>query len=385
MKKVNIEIQLLAVPQDKIRGIPIYIIELINKLEKRHINEYSYSFFDYKKRRDNKRTICSYLDGGYNYKECNDLSYRDIMDAILNDNHYLYGKYTDYFGYKADIYHFPYSGHLPHNVDGNVVVTVHDILPVIEPFNIYFTKEQQVRFDNSMRYIANHKDILLASISNATKDAVIQHYNIDESRIFVTPLGYNDSLYGVSKEKDVLKKYNISSPYLLYLGALDPRKGIDVILKAFDRINNKDVKLVIAGASDSSFFDIIREVSCCRRKDDVILTGHVSEIDKRDLMANADVFLFPSLYEGFGLPILEAMASGTPVITTNVSSMPEVGGDAALYIEPGNVEQLAENIDFLLMNKVQCENIILKGLKRCKEFSWDRTAELTEMIYEKFL
>lgn len=143
--------------------------------------------------------------------------------------------------------------------------------------------------------------------------------------------------------------------------------------------------MVIAGASDSSFFDIIREVSCCRRKDDDILTGHVSEIDKRDLMANADIFLFPSLYEGFGLPILEAMASGTPVITTNVSSMPEVGGDAALYIEPGNVEQLVEYIDFLLMNKVQCENLILKGLERCKEFSWDRTAELTEMIYEKFL
>ena len=226
---------------------------------------------------------------------------------------------------------------------------------------------------------------MFAADSENTKNDLVNCCGINPDRVFVTLLGVDHSFYRHDVCKDVLERYGIRNPYILYLGALDSRKGIDTILKAFDicKEKNSDVQLILAGAVNKWYKGMWKEVySEAKHKESIILTGHVSDIEKRQLMSNAEVFLFPSEYEGFGLPVLEAMACGCPVITTNVSSLPEVGGDATLYITPGNVEALVYEVDKVLNYSGTRNSMIEKGYERAKLFTWDACARKTEKIYK---
>ena len=384
--KVNMDVQLLAVPREKFRGLSMYIYGLSNALIKRSMNEYSFSFFDYNKERNNRQKICDYMGTDIELCECNSLSYLSILEANRTNSLEIYNSYSycDFVGSKADVYHFPYSRYIPMNINAPTVVTVHDIILLIEEFNYCYSENHILEFKNTIDFIKKRKDIYIAVDSICTKTDLINYSDIDPDRIFHTPLGFYSQKVTQNQINNVLLKYGIGSPYILYIGALDPRKGIDILISAFDKIKEKSVKLVIAGSTASTpFFDVSDKLNLCSRKNDIIFTGYVSEIEKNCLLSGAEIFIFPSLYEGFGLPILEAMAAGTPVITTNTSSMPEVGGEAALYIEKGNIEQLVYYIDLLLESDTERKNMIDMGLEQCKKFNWENTAIETEKIYEK--
>ena len=386
--KVNIEVHGLCT--EILRGIPYYTINLVEALVKRGNNDYAISFYDYLKERNNRKYIDNYISEqclkSLDILECNSLSYRAILDGNMSEGIAAYARlpYNEYFGARCDVYHFPSVHNVPQNIVSKTIVTVHDIIPVIPEFTDGWNVKENKQFETSLRFVKDREDIEIIADSFSTKRDLVERGNFSENRIHVVPLAYDTKTHYIEKDNKILKEMGIEGPFIAYLGVLDFRKGIVDILDAFEIIKekNKDIKLVLAGRLDKAVTPIWDRLKDYKYIDDVILTGFVSERQKRVLLSSAEVFLFPSEYEGFGLPVLEAMACGAPVITTNVSSLPEVGGDAAVYVTPKKPEELAAAIERLLDSETLRYDYIKKGFNQCKKFSWDKTAEMTEKVYD---
>ena len=390
MKKINIEVQCLCNKSRQIRGIEYVTLELLNAFVKRAENKYSASFFDYGRERNNRELLEEYFKsyGIFQYLklcECNELDYREIINAWNYDSAPVYAKkdYDEYVNAKADLYYFPQTITLPANLPcDKTVVTIHDILHIKNKQARQFHPEATAQVKRIIDYIVKREDVLITAVSKSTKDDLIEYAGIDSDRITVVYEAYNKQLYWPQENKQVLDDLGIKKPYILYLGGLDAHKGLDVLCKAFDILDNRDIQLVLAGGK-CTWYDIDTVVNSVKRKTDVILTGYVSDDQKRVLMSMAEVFVFPSFYEGFGLPVIEAMACGAPVIASNITSLPEVGGDAAVYFEAGNDEELKEKIDKLLDDGLLRNELKEKSLEHSKLFSWDSTAENIEKVFKK--
>ena len=389
--RVNLDLQTICTPRKYVRGIAYYTLEVVKNLLTRGNNDYIATFFDYQMERGNRAIIGELLGKSISeFKgiyENNSISYPEILKSMESNDMSVYGNmsYEDLFGSKADIIHFFHLTRMPHNLNGHpAVVTIHDIMPVMEELKNTFADGTYEQFVNGLRYIRENRNIKVIAVSEATKADVVRYGDIAPERITVIDEAANEDLYYHDEDRSRIEKYHIPRDYILYLGALDPRKGIDTLMEAEKYLNNRDIPIVLTG-QPSDKYDLPQEMKKAVNPDRFIFTGYVTDDEKRVLLSNAKAFIFPSRYEGFGLPVLEAMACGTPVITTNVSSLPEVGGDAVLYIEPDEAEGLADTIDRLLDDsKLQAE-YVKKGLERAKQFSWDKTAELTEQIYTKFI
>ena len=388
--KVNIEAQWLCAPPENVRGIPIYIIKLINSLVLRNNNKYSISFFDPHGEWNSLKYMYDYIGGealsNLEAFECNSTSHNMIIDANIAGRPSLYDAvpYSVYTGARADVFHFPSPHTIPFNVDGRMVVTVHDMIPILSRFSGYCGKIVCAATDASVRYMEKQKDIILIADSQSTKNDIVEYSCISPERVHVVPLAHDKSIHFPERNIGMLSEMGIHTPYLLYLGALDLRKGIVDIIDSFEIIKPKlgELKLVLAGQLDSAAEQMYDRLACCRYRDDVILPGYVNDEQKRALLSSASIFLFPSEYEGFGFPVLEAMACGSPVITTNVSSLPEVGGDAAVYVPPRCPDQLAYEIERLLGCESLRNDFIQRGFAQSAKFSWDKTAKMTEDVYE---
>ncbi|MFH1601912.1 MAG: glycosyltransferase family 1 protein, partial [Candidatus Shapirobacteria bacterium] len=215
---------------------------------------------------------------------------------------------------------------------------------------------------------------------------ILDNYQIDRSKISVIYPGYDRSVFNVSLKKKsakhVLKKYNISTPYLLFLGALKPSKNLERLIEAFNQLNEDNIKLVIAGKKGwlyESIFEIVKRLNL---ENKVIFTDFVSDKDKSLLMSQAEAFLLPSLYEGFGMPVIESMACGVPVLVSNQGSLPEVVNNAGIVVNPYEVQSIANGIKKTIKEK---ERLIQNGLKRVKLFNWDISAKKTIILLEKYL
>ena len=388
--KINIETQALCRPRHRLRGIPYYAINLIEELVRRNQHEYSLSFFDYQKEQNYRQNMHDFIAPEIMDKmkvyECNSISY----DTILNANKasewasYAHKSYSQYVGGKADVYHFPNPFEVPFNVDGKTVVTIHDCIAMIK--NIQFNENSRKAFQATIDFITPREDIDIITDSQSVKVDLMNLTTIKDKRIHVVPLAYDTAVHYPERNVAELKRLGIDCPYILYLGVLDFRKGIVNILDAFEMIKPKfpDLKLVLAGDLNPFVTSIPERLKDYKYIDDVIRTGFVSDEQKRFLLSSAEVFLFPSEYEGFGIPVLEAMACGSPVITTNVSSLPEVGGDAALYVTPKQPEELAAAITRVLDSPSVRGLLVQKGFAQAKQFSWSKTAELTELVYTSY-
>lgn len=384
---INIDVQYLCVNQEYIRGIPYYTASVLESLINRKNNVYTVSFCDKDKERDNRkyieRSLGKYIDP-QNVFENNELDYRRVLDGIRTNNNSLYNNksYCEYYGIDTDILHFPTSLSIPQNIDQPTVVTVHDMIPVLPPLKHGLNANNLEVFKSSHKFIKKSR-ILCICDSKSTKNDLKNCFDIEEERLFVVPLGVSLDKFWPEPDRLALLSLNIYKPFLLFLGALDPRKGVDDIVTAFESLRkNYDIQLVLAGTGEEwakkTLYPLIEK---SQYRSDIILTGYVSEEQKRCLLSTAEIFLFPSEYEGFGIPILEAMACGTPVITGNTSSMPEVGGEAALYVTPHEPDDLIKSIKDLLDDKEKRESLKNSGLKWCKKFTWDKTASMTEEVY----
>jgi glycosyltransferase involved in cell wall biosynthesis len=219
--------------------------------------------------------------------------------------------------------------------------------------------------------------------SHATKNDIINYLNINPDNVHVIHLAHDATVCYPEKNETILQTLGVTSPYVLYLAAIDSRKGIDVIIDAFAHVSRSfpEIKLVISGVVHSDYIVLTQQIQDFAIGKNVVFTGYVTDNEKRVLMSNAEVFLFPSKYEGFGLPILEAMACGCPVITSNTSSMPEVAGDACILINPYNAEELAHELERVLNSKMLRMELREKGFAQANKFSWDKTAEQTEAVF----
>lgn len=222
------------------------------------------------------------------------------------------------------------------------------------------------------------------AISNSTKKDIVRHYPFARGKVHVTPLAYDRRKFNLDiPDEDVRRirgRYSIVTDYVLYLGTLKPSKNIEGLIEAFSRIGSKKlkVKLVIAGKKGWMYEPIFEKVKKLNLEDDVIFTDFVDEKDKPALIKGAKVFVLPSFWEGFGLDVLNAMASGVPVVASNVGSLPEVVGDAGILVDPERVDSIAEGIKEVLLAPVAKYNsMVSQGLSQAGKFSWEKTARQT--------
>ena len=255
----------------------------------------------------------------------------------------IYIPYACFFSGEREVTHFC-NYVIPFGVRGKKVVTIHDLA-----FREY---PQTIRTRTMMMLKMNLRKTLkradaIAVDSAFTKSELVKYYNVPKEKIYVVPCGIDKEKYEKKRSvKPVKEKFGIDGEYFLYLGTLEPRKNIVRLIKAYDEFrkeNEKDIlpDLVIAGGKGWMYDEIYEMVNKKHLEKWIIFTDYVSEEEKIALMQGALAFCFPSLYEGFGLPPMEAMACGTPVITSCTSSLDEVAGEAALKVNPESVQQIA--------------------------------------------
>jgi len=262
------------------------------------------------------------------------------------------------------------------------IVTIHDL--AFKIFPDHFPSSDRRRLE-ILTYLAILKSDRIIAVSENTKKDILRYYpNISEKKIKVIHHGYTSAKNEESRieNRKTLENYKLQSKgYILYVGALQPRKNIRTLIKAFDKLKKeskyKELKLVLAGERAWLWGGIEREIQKNKSKKDIIITGTIPFESIQVLYKNASVFVFPSLYEGFGLPVLEAFASDVPVVCANNSSLPEVAGDAALYFDAYSTDELSRQIQVILERNSVKKEMIYKGNQQLKNFSWDTCARET--------
>lgn len=273
------------------------------------------------------------------------------------------------------------------------VLTVYDIIPLLFP-EIYLRKKlKRKMFEQRLKLCLKRADIIIA-ISENTKKDIIKHFGLTEGKIEVVPLGVSNifkRLHDETVEK-TLNKFSIFRPYILGIGASEVRKNNVNLIKAFYELKIKfriGHKLIIVGKdrSKEEFDKFLNTLSVEMNvlKDDIIFCKEVSDEELACLYNGADLFVFLSMYEGFGLPLLEAMACGVPVITSNSSSIPEVIGDAAIMVDPRDMSGIVESVNKLINDRKVRDDLIVKGYNRTQQFSWQNTVKKTADVYSKLL
>jgi glycosyltransferase involved in cell wall biosynthesis len=289
--------------------------------------------------------------------------------------------------YRLDILHDP-NGIAPFlGPKGRTkrIVTIHDAFTYIHP-------ETHNTLDN-WRYrwmlpeAARRADTVI-TVSECSKRDLRQYIGLGEEQVVITPEGVSPRFKPITdgvERREVLDRYGITQAYILYLGGINPRKNIRRLLEAFAQVREHcpKVTLVIAGKRQWQLEEIDATFERLNLHGQVHFTGYVDEADLPALYSAAELFVFPSLYEGFGLPPLEAMACGTPVIASKTSSLLEILNDAALTVDPYDVYDLAEAIKRVLTDQTLRSNLRVRGLERASHFTWQRTARETLQVYSQ--
>jgi len=288
---------------------------------------------------------------------------------------------------RVDLLHSPVSA-IPILAPCKTVLTVHDLTFKIYPKTMQWWDRFYWDF---FIYQGIKRTTRIITDSIHTKKELIKYYNISENKILVIPLCCSSEFYISSNNLSlnrIKQKYNINRPYILFVGTLEPRKNISALLKAFciaKQKGNFKHSLVITGRKGWLYDDIFRIIKELKIENDVMFTGFIPDEDLPSLYHGADLFVYPSLYEGFGLPVLEAMACGIPVITSNSSSLPEVVGDAGILVDPQDVEGLARVILKVLSNKALSDELAHKGKLQAQWFTAERMARETIRVYRSVL
>jgi len=283
----------------------------------------------------------------------------------------------------AHVYHSPYYL-MPYRPGLPTVLTCYDIIPLL--FSAYFTAWQRLAFRLTLTLALRAATVVLA-ISYATRDDLVHHLGVALGRIVVTPLAAQEHFRPQPSEEveRVRRIYKLPARYVLYVGSNKPHKNLVQLVQAWATVipYYRDVLLVIAGPWDARYPQAQWAVERLGIQEHVLFLGAVADEDLPGLYSGAYCFVFPSLYEGFGLPVLEAMACGTPVACSNVASLPEVAGDAALLFDPHEVECIQGALVQLLDDAMLREDFAARGHKQAMSFSWKRTAAAVADQYIK--
>lgn len=284
---------------------------------------------------------------------------------------------SDYIFHSPNFLLMPYAG--------KSVVTIHDLsylrFPETHP-------KERIKLLNKELPKSLTRAQAIITISEYVKLEILKNFSINEEKIHVVTLGVSNRFRPKTREElmPVLKKYKLQdTQYLLSVATLEPRKNLNGLLDAYSILPSairQKYKLVIIGAAGWLNKNLLRRIEVLQRRGEIIATGYVEEKDLPDLYAGAHAFALPSLYEGFGLPVLEAMASGIPVLTSDSSSMPEVAGNCAILTDANDISNISSGLEKLLTDNHWQKSAISLGLQRAKTFSWDNCVDRTVQVYK---
>jgi glycosyltransferase involved in cell wall biosynthesis len=295
--------------------------------------------------------------------------------------------YFDRYLNKPDIIHG--TDHFVYPSKNSLrVMTIHDLTFIKYPNYVpSIVKTYAIRIRECLKWTD-----LVITFSQNSKQEIIQYLGVEPNRIFVTPQAsrYSPENLSVQLNNQAIAslKYNLAQPYLLFVSTIEPRKNIINLIYAFNLLKQKyqiEHHLVLIGKKGWKYQKIFATIENSPWKSHIHHLDYLSDELVALFYAKADVFVYPSYYEGFGLPILEAMTLGTPVVTSNTSSIPEVAGDAALLIDPDDSTQLAEAILKVINDSQLRQELIHKGKERAKLFSWEKTARETLKAYRTLI
>lgn len=294
----------------------------------------------------------------------------------------IYGK--NYFGTlpfsydrisnnRADVnLFFTYSIPRVH-YNGLVISTIHDMIPLKTEME---NRKIKKRYLDEVKYTASKSDYII-TVSESSKKDLVDMLNVKREKIIVIPNGVNFSDFNIQISEfdrvEISRKYHLPDHYILYMGGIRKHKNLENLIISYSQLSSDirgKYKLVITQGSEK-LSQIARNIKI---ENDVIFTPFVDECDKIAVYKMATIFAFISSYEGFGIPIIEAQAAGVPVITSSISSMPEVSGDGALLVNPHNIEEISSNIENLLLNANLRNTLTTKGLENAKRYSWSLSA-----------
>lgn len=288
---------------------------------------------------------------------------------------------------NINLHHIPQNGiGLNKYYTSPIIVTIHDLIPYILPETV--GRGYLERFLTDMPLIINRANAILTVSEYSKKDILKFFPSLDEKKIFVTPLAANSTFKPLDKticRAYLRQKYNIDFPFILYIGGFSTRKNVRELILAFNKIYKSfkvDCKLVLCGSVKDEGAKLQQLCKDLFIDDKVIFTGFITDDDLPLFYNSCMLFVYPSLYEGFGLPPLEAMSCKTPVITSNLTSIPEVANDCAVLIDPFNHDQLASSILSLLNSPDLLMEYSKKGFENSLNFTWRKTAEDTLKVYE---
>lgn len=291
----------------------------------------------------------------------------------------------------ADLYHSAYIV-MPYAPRTPTVLTVYDVIPLLFPEQSSVRARLIARWANRL---ALRTACVVLAISDATRRDYIRHLGVPPGKIVTIPpaaeFGGRETagrqpgagVGGRAPGSAVTPHAPHNARYVLYLGSNKPHKNLVRLIEAFSRVPDHTVRLVIAGAWDARYPEARRCAEALDLTDRIVFRGPVAEAELAALYAGAALFVFPSLYEGFGLPVLEAMACGAPVVCANTSSLPEVAGDAALQVDPLDVDALATAMARVLADPALAADLRARGLRQAARFSWAQTAQRTLEIYRR--
>lgn len=295
-------------------------------------------------------------------------------------------------GQKPDLVHFPHFN-IPVLYPGRFVVTIHDLIK-------HSSRGSETTTKNALFYqikywgykfvfgqaIRRAKKIIVPSFS--VKNNLLSVYKVPENRICVTYEGVDDKYKNSKKAKfdEMPNKYKIKKPYVVYTGSVYPHKNIEKLIEAIKLINkDTHLNLLISCARNIFWERLNKKISDLKAKNMVISLGFVSDNELVNIYQGAKAFVFPTIAEGFGLPGLEAMTVGCPVVCSNISVLKEVYGDAALYFDPQNINDISNKIKDILHNEELRQKLINNGYKQVKKYSWREMATQTLKIYQDLL
>ena len=281
---------------------------------------------------------------------------------------------------------------------GARVITIYDVSFALYPE--YATSVSKAYF-NVVKRCLKWTDLII-TISESSKRDIINYFKVSEKIVWVTPLASRYPIFINTAEpapdskarlhafckQEASQNFDIEKPYLLFVGTLEPRKNITAIIQAFNQLKSEqkiEHQLLLVGSKGWLYEPILEAINQSSYRDDIHHLDYVSDSSMIDLYKGATLFVYPSHYEGFGLPVLEAMSLGCPVITSNTSSIPEVAGDAAIMVSPADVEELANALYQVINSPSLRQTLRQAGYKQAATFSWKRTAQSTISAYRSLL
>ena len=283
----------------------------------------------------------------------------------------------------ADLVHATNHAAVPPAGEGQrLVVTIHDL--AFEQAPSLFPRPWRLLYRAGLRAAVRRADAIITPSRNTAED-VLSRTDVDPRKLRVVPLAASLP-QGTLDAEDVLGRLKVRAPYVLFVGTLEPRKNLVRLVRAYRRVAATGVPhaLVLAGPLGWQHEPLMRELAL-QGPGEIVMTGSITADELDALYRAADAFVYASLYEGFGLPVLEAMARGVPTITSTTSSLPEVAGDAAIGVNPRSIREIARAIERLLTDVEVAEGLASRGRAQAERFSWDETARLTLEVYEDVL